>query len=188
MFKFVGNFNEIEMRKLEMDELGRLDVEGYKKSSKIPIRIVLDNIRSMNNVGSVFRTSDAFRIEKIYLCGITPQPPHRDINKTALGADKSVEWEYVNDIAELISTLKSEGLSIIGIEQTDESKSLAEMQIDDKTHYAIVMGNEAFGLSDQILDQLDSCLEIPQYGTKHSLNVSVCTGIVLWEFQKAFRN
>lgn len=176
-----------DMRKLEMPELNRISVEEFKNSKKIPLIVVLDNIRSMNNVGSVFRTSDAFRIKKILLCGITAKPPHRDINKTALGADQSVDWEHHENILEAVKTLKKENYKVIGIEQTDKSVSLDEFKIDNNDNYALVFGNEAFGLSDEILPELDLSLEIPQFGTKHSLNISVCAGVVLWEFQKKFR-
>ncbi|QNL21744.1 RNA methyltransferase [Hyphobacterium sp. CCMP332] len=175
------------MRKLEMPELNRISIEEFKNSEKIPVIVVLDNIRSMNNVGSVFRTSDAFRVEKILLCGITAKPPHRDINKTALGADKSVDWEYHESILEAIKALKKDNFKIIGIEQTNESVDLNSFTIDNKKKYALVFGNEAFGLSDEILPELDLSLEIPQFGTKHSLNISVCAGVVLWEFWKMLK-
>jgi tRNA G18 (ribose-2'-O)-methylase SpoU len=170
-----------------MDELHRLGIEAFKSSKKIPLVVVLDNIRSMNNVGSAFRTSDAFRIEKICLCGITAKPPHRDINKTALGADQSVDWEYFDSTKNALIELKKEGYKLIGIEQTDKSENLNAFDIDEGKKYALIFGNEAFGLSDEILDDLDSSIEIPQYGTKHSLNISVCVGILLWEFQKNMR-
>lgn len=176
-----------DMRKLEMPELNRISIDEFKNSEKIPVIVVLDNIRSMNNVGSVFRTSDAFRVDKILLCGITAKPPHRDINKTALGADKSVDWEYHESILEAIKALKKDNFKIIGIEQTNESVDLNSFTIDNKKKFALIFGNEAFGLSDEILPELDLSLEIPQFGTKHSLNISVCAGVVLWEFLKKFK-
>jgi 23S rRNA (guanosine2251-2'-O)-methyltransferase len=184
MFKFAWIFNLEVMRKLEMDELNRISVEEFKITPKFPLVVVLDNIRSMNNIGSVFRTSDAFRVEKIVLCGITAKPPHRDIQKTALGADQSVDWSYKESTKEAIEELKINGYTILGIEQTTESIKLETFEIESNKKYALVFGNEAFGLSDDILNHLDSSIEIPQYGTKHSLNISVCAGIVIWEFSK----
>lgn len=170
-----------------MDELNRLSIEEYKNADKIPLVIVLDNIRSMNNVGSAFRTSDAFRVAKICLCGITARPPHRDINKTALGSDKSVDWEHFENTTDCLKQLKSKGFQIVGLEQTDKTNFLNEFNIEKEGKYALVFGNEAFGISDEALAELDTCLEIPQFGTKHSLNISVSLGIALWEFQKAIR-
>lgn len=175
------------MRKLEMLELNRISVEEYKNADKIPVIVVLDNIRSMNNIGSVFRTSDAFMIEKILLCGITAKPPHRDINKTALGADQSVDWEHYENVLEAVKDLKEKDYQVIGIEQTDKSVELNEFNIDANKQYALVFGNEAFGISEEILSHLDASIEIPQFGTKHSLNISVCAGVVLWEFLKKFK-
>lgn len=175
------------MRKLEMEELGRHSAEEHKKVGKIPVAVVLDNVRSMNNVGSVFRSSDAFLVEKIFLCGITARPPHREISKTALGADESVDWEYFEKIDELAGRLKDEGYEVIGIEQTDKSESLDEFTPDPDKKYALVFGNEAFGLSDELLPHLYGAIEIPQFGTKHSLNISVAAGVVLWEFVRKLK-
>ena len=171
------------MRKLKLEELGRLSVEEYHKISKTPVVVVLDNIRSAMNVGSVFRTADAFAIEKIVICGISATPPNREITKTAIGATESVSWEYIEDISEAIALLKSKGYAIAGIEQTDYSIKLGSV-LPDAEKIAVVLGNEVDGISEEILCQLDYCIEIPQYGTKHSLNVSVCAGIVLWELTK----
>lgn len=150
--------------------------------------MVLDNIRSMHNIGSVFRTSDAFLIEKIYLCGITAMPPNKEIRKTALGATESVDWEYVKEINELIPQLKSEGFKILSIEQTESSQNLAEFELNQNEKYVVVLGNEVEGVQQEVINQSDFCLEIPQGGTKHSLNVSVCAGIVLWEMFERFSN
>ncbi len=182
------DFQSEDMRKLEMSELKRISVGEFKKAQKIPVCLVLDNIRSMNNIGSVFRTSDAFRIEKILLCGITAKPPHRDINKTALGADKSVDWQYHEDVLEAARALKKDKYKVIGIEQTDNSIELNNYKIENTTKYALVFGNEAFGISNELLPELDLCLEIPQFGTKHSLNISVCAGLVIWEFWKKLKD
>lgn len=168
-------------RKLKLQELGRISVSDFKESEKTPIIIVLDNIRSFNNVGSVFRSSDAFRIEKIYLCGITAQPPHRDIHKTALGATESVEWEHVEDTVALIEKLKSDNVITLSIEQAENSLKLDEFTPVSNQKYAIIMGNEVDGVQQSVIDASDHVLEIPQIGTKHSLNISVCTGVVLWD-------
>lgn len=168
-------------RKLKLQELGRISVSDFKESEKTPIIIVLDNIRSLNNIGSVFRSSDAFRIEKIYLCGITAQPPHRDIHKTALGATESVEWEHCEDTVELVERLKSEGVTTLSIEQAENSLKLDEFMPVTNQKYAIIMGNEVDGVQQSVIDASDHVLEIPQIGTKHSLNISVCTGVVLWD-------
>lgn len=169
------------MRKLKNEELDRLSVDDFKEANKLPVCIVLDDIRSMHNVGSCFRTADAFRIEKIYLCGITAQPPHREIRKTALGATESVTWEYCKDILELVSRLKSNH-KIVSIEQADKSESLEKFQPIKGEKYALVFGNEVFGVKDKVVESSDHCLEIPQFGTKHSLNVSVSIGVVLWDY------
>lgn len=174
------------MRKLKLEELGRISVEEFKASDKIPVVVVLDNIRSMHNIGSVFRTSDAFRIEKIYLCGITAKPPHKEIRKTALGATESVNWEYVEDTIELISKLKKENYRMIAVEQTENSKSLVDFELKVDEKYAVIFGNEVDGVQQEVVNLSDYCIEIPQEGTKHSLNVSVCAGIVLWEFFKNY--
>lgn len=174
-------------RKLKLEELGRIDVETYKETEKIPLVIVLDNVRSMHNVGAIFRTADAFLIEKIILCGITPQPPHREIHKAALGATESVDWKYEKDIVVAVADLKSEGFEIIGIEQTTDSKLITDFEIERGKKYSLILGNEVDGISDEALEHIDIFLEIPQLGTKHSLNVSVCGGIVMWEFAKALQ-
>ena len=174
------------MRKLKLDELGRVSAEEYKAIEKHPIVVVLDNVRSMHNVGAVFRTSDAFLIDKIYLCGITATPPHKEIHKTAIGAENSVDWEYVKNSNELVAKLKEDGYQIVTIEQTEGSVLLNEFEVDQSQKYAIVMGNEVDGVQQSIIDQCDTCIEIPQSGTKHSLNVSVCTGIILWKWYEGF--
>lgn len=171
-------------RKLKLEELGRIDVSTFKDTEKVPLVVVLDNVRSMHNVGATFRTADAFLIEKIILCGITPQPPHREIHKAALGATESVDWQYVEDIEEALQTLKAEGYIIAGIEQTTHSMYLTDYDINPEMKYAVVLGNEVDGVSEEALPLCDVLLEIPQLGTKHSLNVSVCGGIVMWEFTK----
>lgn len=169
-------------RKLSMEELGRMSIDEFKHTSKHPITIVLDNIRSLHNVGSAFRTSDAFLAEKIYLCGITGKPPHRDIHKTALGATDSVEWEHVPDTAALLTKLKGEGYTILIAEQTEASIPLQSFDFQPDAKYAVVFGNEVFGVSDDALPLADHCLEIPQFGTKHSLNISVSLGVILWQY------
>lgn len=175
------------MRKLKLQELNRLTVPEYKDSQKVPIVVVLDNIRSGLNIGSFFRTCDAFRIEKIYLTGITATPPHREITKTAIGATESVDWEYVEDVVDCIKGLKEQKIAIYGIEQTDTSIPLAQInQLDASQSVALVFGNEVNGLSDSILPFIDQSVEIEQFGTKHSLNVSVCAGICLWHFSTQF--
>jgi len=169
------------MRKLLNEELDRLSVEAFKTVDKIPFMIVLDNVRSLNNIGSVFRTADAFRLEGIYLCGITATPPHREIHKTALGATESVYWEYREETTDAIAELKEKGYQIYSVEQTDGSVLLDQVQISDKQKYALVFGHEIRGVDQQVVDMSDQCIEIPQYGTKHSLNISVAAGIVIWE-------
>ncbi len=169
------------MRKLKNNELGRISVETFKKTKKTPIIVVLDNIRSLNNIGSVFRTSDAFLIEKIYLCGITATPPNKDIHKTALGATDSVAWEYVEDTLTLIERLKEEKIQILAIEQAENSTMLDTFIPEKNKKYAIVMGNEVKGVQQKVVSASDTCIEIPQLGTKHSLNISVSCGVVLWD-------
>ncbi|EAR02182.1 RNA methyltransferase [Maribacter sp. HTCC2170] len=170
------------MRKLKNEELNRLDVDSFKKTEKTPIILVLDNIRSLNNIGSVFRTADAFLIEKIYLCGITAIPPHKDIRKTALGATESVSWEYRKDTLELIKELQADDCEIAAVEQADNSQMLNEFLIQKTSKYALVFGNEVKGVSQEVVSASDVVLEIPQFGTKHSLNISVSAGIVIWDF------
>lgn len=175
------------MRKLKLQELNRLDVEDYKASTKIPVVVILDNIRSAMNVGSVFRSSDAFAIERIVLIGITATPPSREITKTAIGATSSVDWTHVDGITDTLLQLKKDGYMIASIEQTDSSVSLLDWDIKPDHKLVIVMGNEVDGVSDEALALSDVAIEIPQYGTKHSLNVSVCTGVVLWEVSRKLR-
>lgn len=170
----------MSLKKLKLDELGRLSPDEYKDSEKNNIVVVLDNIRSMHNVGSVFRSADAFRIQKIYLCGYTAKPPHRDIRKVAIGAEETVEWEHQQDITQVLAQLKKEGLHIVAIEQTHGSNPITRFHYDPKQPVAFVMGNEVDGVQDKALQLCDQALEIPQFGTKHSLNVSVTTGIVLF--------
>ncbi|AQW90443.1 TrmH family RNA methyltransferase [Elizabethkingia anophelis] len=172
------------VEKLKLEELGRVDIETFKQSEKIPVIVLLDGIRSMNNVGAVFRTADAFIIEKVVLCGITPQPPHREIHKAALGATESVDWYYENKVTDALQKLKSEGYKILAIEQTTGSIALNEQVISKDEKYVVIMGNEVDGVSDEALALCDGFIEIPQLGTKHSLNVSVCAGIIMWEFFK----
>ncbi|MFY7670625.1 RNA methyltransferase [Tenacibaculum sp. MEBiC06402] len=169
------------MRKLKNNELGRISVDEFKEAEKTPIIVVLDNIRSLNNVGSVFRTSDAFLIEKIYLCGITATPPNKEIHKTALGATESVNWEYVEDTIPLIHKLKEDGVKVFSIEQADNSTMLDELSVSKKEKYAVVFGNEVKGVQQEVVTASDNCIEIPQLGTKHSLNISVSCGVVLWD-------
>jgi tRNA G18 (ribose-2'-O)-methylase SpoU len=168
------------MKKLSMQELGRITPDEFKKLPKIPVIVILDNIRSMNNVGSIFRTCDAFRIEKLYLCGITATPPHREIEKTALGATESVNWEYAENVVELAHQLIKDNVKIFLIEQTDSSILLNEFQFPEEK-IAIVLGNEVFGVTESLLPLCEGAIEIPQHGTKHSLNVTVAAGVVIWE-------
>ena len=171
-------------KKLKLEELNRIDVETFKETKKIPLVVVLDNVRSMHNVGAVFRTADAFLVEKIILCGITPQPPHREIHKAALGATESVDWQFYESVTEAVLDLKTLKYEVLGIEQTSDSELITDFNIDSSKKYALVLGNEVDGISDDILPHCDGFLEIQQLGTKHSLNVSVCGGIVMWEFFK----
>ncbi|WP_170830027.1 RNA methyltransferase [Williamwhitmania taraxaci] len=170
------------MRKLTIKELNRPSLEEFKKTEKIGLVIILDNIRSLNNIGSVFRTSDAFLVEKVFLCGISTPPPHPEIHKTALGAEDSVEWEYCTSPMDAISRLSEEGWTIVGIEQVEKSIMLGEFIPDKGKKYALILGNEVKGVMQEAIDQCDFCLEIPQQGTKHSLNISVSAGIVIWHF------
>lgn len=169
------------MRKLKNEELGRVDIDTFRSLQKHPIAIVLDNVRSMHNVGSAFRTADAFLVEKIYLCGITAQPPHREINKTAIGATESVDWEYEKKTMKVIERLKNKGYKIITIEHADKSVYLHEFQPENSEKYALVFGNEVFGVEDEVVKNADTVVEIPQFGTKHSLNISVSVGVVVWD-------
>lgn len=174
------------MRKLQILEMDRLTVDEFKRKKKIPVEIVLDNIRSFNNVGSFFRTADALGIGKIFLCGITPIPPHREITKSALGAELSVDWEQHTDSTGLVHNLKAQGYQILSIEQAEGSTYLQEFIPDPDKKYALVFGNEVEGVMDEIIAASDYCLEIPQFGTKHSFNVSVSGGIVMWELAKHY--
>lgn len=167
------------MHKLSMEELNRLTKEEYEDIDKLPIIIVLDNIRSLSNVGAVFRTADAFRIGELYLCGITACPPHREIHKTALGADETVKWQYFETTEEACKALKEKGFNIFAVEQIEGSQMLQNFKFEPKT--ALIMGNEVEGVSEEVLPYCDGALELPQEGTKHSLNVSVCAGIVMWK-------
>jgi tRNA G18 (ribose-2'-O)-methylase SpoU len=172
------------MKKLKLEELGRVDVATFKSTTKTPIVIVLDNIRSMNNIGSVFRSADAFAVEAVYLCGITAQPPHREIEKTALGATESVQWKYFESTHLAIQDLKQNNYLIGSIEQVQNSVSLAKLVVDTQAKYALVFGNEVMGVDQEVINQSNMCIEIPQFGTKHSFNISVTAGIVLWEFYR----
>lgn len=173
------------MRKLKLEELNRKSVEEFHQAEKRPVIVVLDNIRSMHNVGAVLRTADAFLVEKVYLCGITPRPPHREIRKTAIGAEESVDWEYRKDVFDLVRELKSAGYQIFAVEQTDGSISLDSFEFSGKK-CAIVLGHEVTGVSQEVIDICDAAIEIPQYGTKHSLNISVAAGIIMYALTSKF--
>lgn len=175
------------MRVKKIAELNRLSVDAFKEEPKVPLVVILDNIRSLNNIGSVFRSSDAFLVRSIYLCGITATPPNVEIHKTALGAEDSVEWVYFENTEDAIAQLKKEQYVICAIEQTQNSIMLDELNLDSNKNYAIILGNEVKGVAQKNVDMCDCCIEIPQYGTKHSLNVSVAAGIVIWEFSKRLR-
>ena len=168
------------MRKLRNDELNRLSVDEFKNAVKIPVILILDNVRSLNNVGSAFRTADAFLIERIYLCGITGKPPHREINKTALGATETVSWEYVENALQLVKNLKKEGYGILAVEQVDEATPLHKFHPEHRK-LALIFGNEIKGVGEALIRESDKILEIPQFGTKHSLNIAVSIGIVIWD-------
>lgn len=175
------------MRKLKLQELNRVDNETFRQQPKTPIVLVLDNIRSGLNVGSAFRTADGFGLEKIYLCGISATPPHREILKTAIGASESVAWQHFESTTDAILQLKEKGFKIIAIEQVDQRTWLQDFEVQKEEKYALVFGNEVDGVSEEVLPYLDSCIEIPQLGTKHSLNISVCVGIVVWDFFKKIK-
>ncbi len=168
-------------RKLKNSELDRINPEEYKASEKTPLIIILDNIRSLNNIGSVFRTADAFLVKKIYLCGITAKPPHKDIQKTALGATDSVDWEYAEDVMEVVSKLQNEGVFVASIEQAELAVNLNDFSVQKELTYAIVFGNEVKGVQQKVVTASDAVIEIPQFGTKHSLNISVSVGVVVWD-------
>jgi len=186
-----GNFEPktpINMfKKLQNDELNRISADEMKLAEKVPVTIVLDNIRSLNNIGSVFRTADAFLMEQIYLCGITAIPPHRDIQKTALGATETVNWNHFNSTLEAIEQLKQQGYKIAAVEQTENSTSLNNFKVNRNEKWALVFGNEVSGVDQDVINHCDVVIEIPQFGSKHSLNISVSAGILLWEMQKQFR-
>ena len=177
----------MEHRKLKITELNRISAEEFKKADKLPLVVVLDNIRSLHNIGSVFRTSDAFRVECIYLCGITATPPHPELHKTALGAEFTVDWKYVNNAVEAVDNLRQEGYIVYSVEQAENSIMLEDMRLEQGKRYAVVLGNEVKGVQQEVIDHSDGCLEIPQYGTKHSLNVSVTAGIVIWDLFKQLK-
>jgi len=172
------------MRKLANAELNRISADEFKKTDKTPIIVVLDNVRSLNNIGSIFRTADAFRLEAIYLCGICATPPHKEIHKTALGAEDTVHWEYFSETQTAVEKLKKEKYVLVAVEQTEKSIMLEEYPIDDQKRYALLFGNEVKGVEQEIINQCDESVEIPQFGTKHSFNVSVSAGIVLWEWYR----
>jgi 23S rRNA (guanosine2251-2'-O)-methyltransferase len=169
------------MKKLSMSDLNRLSADEFKSSEKIPVILILDDVRSAYNVGSIFRTSDAFRVSGIYICGISARPPHKDISKTALGATESVEWHYYRDVKDAVRSLKEDNFRIYAIEQADESISLDKFQPEKGSKIALVFGHEVFGVKDELLNMVDGCIEIPQFGTKHSFNVAISAGIVLWD-------
>jgi len=170
------------MRKLKLEELNRADIETFKAQEKLPVVVILDNVRSMHNVGSIFRTADGFALEKVVLCGITAQPPHREIEKTALGATQSVDWVHFTDTSSAVQSFKQLGYEIIAIEQAENSTMLNTFKPDPTKKYALIFGNEVDGVSDEVMNIIDSCIEIPQFGTKHSFNIVISAGIVFWDF------
>ena len=172
------------MKKLNILELNRMQLADYREADKVPFIVVLDNVRSLHNVGSVFRTSDAYRVESIYLCGVTATPPSAEIHKTALGAEDSVVWHYFNDTREAVRQLHEMGYTVFSIEQVQGSIALQNLRIEKGQKYAVILGNEVKGVQQEVVDMSDGCIELPQYGTKHSLNVSVTAGIVIWEFAR----
>lgn len=174
------------MRKLRTIEMQRLSIDEFHEAKKLPLTVVLDDVRSLYNVGSVFRSSDAFRVDAVYLCGITATPPHPEIHKTALGGEDSVAWRYFNTATEAVQSLHDEGVTVYSIEQVEGSTKLQNLQLDTDKRYAVVFGNEVKGVHQEVVDMSDGCLEIPQFGTKHSLNVSVTAGMVIWEVAKQF--
>lgn len=170
------------MRKLKLDELNRATIDEFKIQHKLPVAVVLDNVRSMHNIGSIFRTSDGFAVEQVCLCGITAQPPHREIEKTALGATQSINWIYFETPLQAVEKLRADGYKIIAIEQAENSIMLNTFTPAADEKYALIFGNEVNGVSDEVMQQIDACIEIPQFGTKHSFNIVVSAGIVLWDF------
>ena len=173
-------------KKLKLWELDRVSEEEFKAQEKFPLIVILNDIRSLNNIGTFFRTSDAFNVEKIYLCGITATPPHRDIHKTALGAEDTIAWEHRENIVELVKELQAQGVCVASIEQAEKTTKLHEIDQLEAPKFALVFGNEVNGVDQEVIDISDAIIEIPQFGTKHSLNVSVCAGVVLWEFSKKY--
>lgn len=174
----------MQQRKLKIEELNRISVEEFREAEKIPLAVVLDNVRSRHNIGSVFRTGDAFRIKEILLCGITGTPPDAEIHKTALGAEDAVEWRYFEETLDAVKALEDEGYTIFSIEQAENSILLEDINLEAGKKYAVILGHEVHGVAQEVIDASDGCIEIPQYGTKHSLNVSVTAGIVIWDFFK----
>lgn len=175
------------MQKLTVEELNRIDIDTFKTAEKLPLIMVLDNIRSLHNVGSVLRTADAFRLEAVWMCGITAVPPSPEIHKTALGAEDSVAWRYFENTLQAVEELKRKGYTVLAVEQVKDSLKLGEFSFERGHHYALVMGNEVKGVQQEVVDACDQALEIPQYGTKHSMNVSVTAGIVMWEVERVNR-
>ena len=171
-----------ELRKLKVTEMNRLTVEEFKEARKLPLVVVLDDVRSLHNIGAVFRTSDAFLVDCIYLCGITAVPPHPEMHKTALGAEYTVDWKYVKDTEEAVNELHAKGYTVFAIEQCEGSTMLDKLTLEPDKKYAVVLGNEVKGVKQEVVNRCDGCIEIPQFGTKHSLNVSVTAGIIIWEF------
>jgi len=175
------------MKKLKITEMNRLTIEEFKEEKKTPFVVILDNVRSLHNVGSVFRTADAFLVEAVYLCGITSTPPQAEIHKTALGAENTVDWKYYEDTHLAVTELKAQGYTVFAIEQAVGSTMLTNLQLDKSKKYAVILGNEVKGVQQSVVDVCDACIEIPQFGTKHSLNVSVTGGIIIWEFFKKMK-
>jgi len=176
------------MKKLKITEMNRLTTEEFKEQTKTPLVVVLDNVRSLHNVGSIFRTSDAFLVEAVYLCGITSTPPHAEIHKTALGAENTVAWKHFEDTHEALAALQAQGYIVYAIEQAEGSTKLPNLKLDATKKYAVILGNEVKGVQQSVVDACDGCIEIPQFGTKHSMNVSVTGGIIIWEFFKLIHN
>ena len=174
------------MRKLKITELNRISIEEFKETEKIPLIVVLDNVRSQHNIGSFFRTCDAFLVEGVYLCGITSTPPNAEIHKTALGAEFSVDWKYFAETTDAVESLKQDGYTVFAIEQVADSTLLPDLQLDKTKKYAVILGNEVKGVQQEVVNRCDGSIEIPQFGTKHSLNVSITGGIVIWEFFQRF--
>lgn len=186
--RFTGSTHERKMRKLRTIEMRRLTIDEFKQSEKLPLTVVLDDVRSLHNVGAVFRTCDAFRVERVCLCGITATPPNAEIHKTALGGEDSVDWTYHPTAAEAVRSLHDAGYVVASVEQAEGSAMLDRLTLDPSRRYAVVLGNEVKGVSQDVVDLSDMCIEIPQFGTKHSLNVSVAGGIIIWEFAKLLMN